>query len=148
MAHCGDVGSVESVPNSLRVMRSVKPDFFLEDQGDGWWHCDTPLSCFIIDGPAPVPDAGGDFWLVCTEPLIEWHGSESHAERLGRDHSLVNPQPATNVALVMASSRFGPTDRAGAGSLPVYPVYGEARYVADANWIGGLGMKVRLTPHG
>ena len=119
-------------------------DFVIEDQGDGWWHCPSPLECFILDGPAAVPAAGGDFWLVRTAPAIEWDGDERYADRWGPDHPLVKPIQRTNLALVMASSAYNTIDLGRDASIPVYPVAGDATKVDESSWIGGLGAKVSV----
>jgi hypothetical protein len=42
----------------------------------------------ILDGPAfhPTFMPSTKFWLVRTEPLIEWHGDESFIKGWGPDH--------------------------------------------------------------
>lgn len=124
--------------------------FVIEDAGDGWWHCPSPLRCVVIDGPAPwfAPREGArwpeTYWLVRTDPLIEWHGDSRYAARWGPDHPLCSPIPPTPYALVMASSSWtGPMTTTPAG-VPAYPVLGAPRRVADATPIEGLGMKVAL----
>lgn len=119
-------------------------DFLIEDQGDGWWQCPSPLECSIEDGPAAVPSAGGDFWLVRTEPAIEWGGDEQFADRWGPDHPLVHPIRPTSLALVMASSAYRRTDLERDGSIPAYPVVGFPKTVGESRWIGGLGIKVGI----
>jgi hypothetical protein len=136
-------GRVECQERSYDVV--MEPDFLLEDQGDGWWHCSSPLTCFILDGPASVPDAGGEFWLVRTKPSIQWDGEPKYEARSGPDHPLAKPLHATNLALVMAASRYGRTDLNGDWSIPVYPVAGDARTVHDSEWIGGLAVKANVT---
>ena len=125
---------------------AMQPDLLLEDQGDGWWDCPMPLVCFILDGPTWVPAADGEFWLVRTEPAIEWNGDSSLGERWGPDHPLAHSFRPTNLALVMAASRSRRIDLAGDFSVPVYPVFGEASTVDEANWIGAHAAKVRVVP--
>jgi hypothetical protein len=43
------------------------------------------------------------FWLVKTEPLIEWNGDESFIERWGPDTPLALPRESTPYALLMAT---------------------------------------------
>jgi len=124
--------------------------FLIEDAGDGWWHCPSPLRCEVIDGPALAFDPPHEarypetFWLVRTDPPIEWHGEPVYAARWGADHPLCSPIAPTRYALVMASSRWtGPIHPTAAG-VPAYPVPGSPRRVADAHPVGGLGMKVAL----
>ena len=130
----------------------VATEFLIHDEGDGWWHCPTPLRAVVIDGPAsdgePPEEAWfpETFWLVRVEPKIEWHGDTRYAERWGADHPLCHPIAPTSVALVMASSRWsGPIDPARAGGVPVYPVLNDASSVSDAEPVGALGMKVGLS---
>ena len=125
---------------------AMRPDFLLGDQGDGWWHCPSPLKCFILDGPAWVPGADGEFWLVRTEPAIRWNGDSSLGDRWGRDHPLAHPFEPTSLALVMAASRYGRTDLTGDFGVPVYPVFGDANTVDEAGWIGAHAAKVRVVP--
>lgn len=123
--------------------RDVRPDFILEDQGDGWWHCPSPLSCFIIDGPAPK--FGDDFWLVRTDPAIRWIGNA----RYSTDHPLHHPIEPTNFALVMAASRHGHDFSFGdSWSIPVYPVAGHPRSVAQAAENAMPAAKVRVIRSG
>jgi hypothetical protein len=126
-------------------------EFLIEDQGDGWWHCPTSLQCVVVDGPAPCfppdPEASWPetFWLVRTNPPIEWNGDKQYAVRWGPDHPLCWPITPTSFALVMASSRWsGPIDPSRDGSVPVYPVPDAPSRVADAQPILGLGVKASL----
>jgi hypothetical protein len=66
---------------------TVVTSFLMEDVGDGWWDCPSPLRCEILDGPAVHPTfmPSTKFWLVRTDPLIEWHGDESFVKRWGPD---------------------------------------------------------------
>ena len=123
----------------------------MEDVGEGWWHCTSPLRCEIIDGPASHPSIlpSSRLWLVRTDPVIEWHGDESFIEVWGPDHPLVHPIDATPYALVGATGREppGPIDPtildagvpAGPALIPPAPTS-----VADARTLGGLWMKVLL----
>jgi hypothetical protein len=56
----------------------VLTEFLLEDEGDGWWHCPSPLRCKVLDGPASRAGETGRFWLVETDPVIEWHGDPQY----------------------------------------------------------------------
>jgi hypothetical protein len=126
-------------------------EFLAQDQGDGWWHCATTLRCVVIDGPAPYfplrPDARWPetYWLVRTEPQIEWNGDMRFAVRWGADHPLCRAMPPTSYALVMASSPWsGPIDPDRAGGVAVYPVLGAPSGVPDAEPVEGLAVKAAL----
>ena len=130
---------------------TMTTEFLVEDQGDGWWHCPMPLHCVVVDGPAPFfpprPDASWPetYWLVRTDPRIEWNGDLRFEARWGADHPLCRPIVPTSFALVMASSpSSGPIDSVHAVSVPVYPVPGVPSRVADAEPIRELGMKTAL----
>jgi hypothetical protein len=127
--------------------------FLIEDPGDGWWHCPSPLRAEVIDGPAGRFGArdGARFpetyWLVRCDPAIEWNGDERFAERWGPDHALCRPISPTPYALVMASSPWnGPIDPSRGLGIPVYPVSGAPMSVEDALVIDGLALKVDLRP--
>lgn len=129
----------------------VASEFLLEDTGDGWWHCPTPLRCRVVDGPAdwfpPREDARWPetYWLVRTDPPIEWHGDSGYAARWGPDHPLCSPIEPTSLALVMASSPWnGPIDPSSGLGVPVYPVRNEPGRVSEADPILGLGVKASL----
>ena len=129
----------------------VTGGFLLEDAGDGWWHCDSPLRCHVLDGPAAFFLARKDarwpetYWLVRTDPLIEWHGDSSYAARWGPDHPLCSPIEPTSLALVMASSPWsGEVDPYHGDIVPVYPLRGRPEHVEQADPIIGLGIKAGL----
>jgi hypothetical protein len=100
--------------------------FFIEDAGDGWWHCPSPLQCEVLDGPAPHEEMPrmGRLWLVRTDPWIEWHGDEQYIALWGADHPLGRPMAPTPFALVKATSREPVRPDLGIlnGSVPVGPV--------------------------
>ena len=126
-----------------RYCLSVLPDFMASDECDGWWHCGSPLACFIVDGPSPK--LNDKFWLVRTEPAIEWNGDSSYARRWGSDHPLCHPIEPTKLALVLAATRYGhTTSLSDDWSIPMYPVSGHALTVADANPVLGIASKVRI----
>ena len=132
-------------------MSPTEVEFLIEDEGDGWWHCTTPLRCHVVDGPtAWFPERPGarwpeTYWLVRTDPPIEWRGDERFAARWGPDHALCLPIEATPFALVMASSPWsGPIDPSRATGIPVYPVRGAPVRVEDADVISDLGVKAGL----
>jgi hypothetical protein len=144
----GETKSVAKARDAYHAGRVTT--FVIEDAGDGWWHCPSPLSCVVIDGPSPWfgPRDGArwpeTYWLVRTKPPIEWHGQPEFAARWGPHHPLCLPIAPTPYALVMASSPWtGPIDVTAAG-VPAYPVVGAPSRVADARPIEGLGMKVAL----
>lgn len=127
--------------------------FLIEDEGDGWWHCPSPLRATVIDGPAPKFGPPKDarwpetFWLVSVDPPIEWHGDASYATRWGPDHPLTQPFTPTTLALVMASSRYsGPIDPNLGLGVPIYPVGNSAKTVAEAEPIAGVAIKAALRP--
>ena len=125
-------------------------EFLIEDAGDGWWHCPSPLRATVIDGPAPKFEPREEarfaetYWLVRTDPAIEWNGEPAYAARWGPDHPLCHPIEPTRLALVMASSAWtGEIGWTPAG-VPVYPVVGPAGSVVEAQPVGGLGIKAGL----
>lgn len=130
--------------------RTVLTEFLLADQGDGWWHCPSPLRCEVIDGPAshPTITPSSKLWLVRTEPLIEWHGDESYIRRWGPDHPLVHPMDPTPYALVMATRRTPVRPDLGllGGGVPAGAVLPspEPTSVAEARTISGLWIKAVL----
>jgi hypothetical protein len=132
----------------------VLTEFLLADQGDGWWHCPSPLRCEVLDGPAfhDVIIPTRRFWLVRTIPQIEWHGDDRYIERWGPDHPLCHPMDPTPFALVMAAREKPLRPDLGIfdGSVPAGPVLPdpEPTAVAEVRTINGLWMKVmvRLTP--
>jgi hypothetical protein len=132
--------------------QTVLTEFLLEDQGDGWWHCPSPLRCEVIDRPASYENRSARYWLVRTSPDIEWHGDPQYIELWGPDHPLGHPMDPTPFALVMAARIEPMRGDLGIfdGSVPATPVPRdpEPRAVAEARAIIGLGMKVtiRLVP--
>ncbi|HUG48082.1 MAG TPA: hypothetical protein VMP67_06680 [Candidatus Limnocylindria bacterium] len=125
-------------------------EFYLEDAGDGWWHCSSPMRATVIDGPAakfePRAEARfpEEYWLVEVDPPIVWHGDQTFAARWGPDHPLCHPIEPTRLALVMASSPWtGPIEVKWAG-VPVYPVVNSARTVGEAEIVSGLAVKAGL----
>lgn len=125
-------------------------NFLIEDTGDGWWHCPSPLHATVIDGPAPkfAPREDARFeetyWLVEVDPQIEWRGDSSYAERWGPDHPLCHPIEPTQLALVIASSPWSGAVDYRRGDGAVYPVVNSARTVAEAEIVGELGIKAGL----
>jgi hypothetical protein len=88
------------------------------------------------------------FWLVRTEPLIEWHGDESFIKRWGPDTPLAQPIEPTQYALVMATDLrqvpfADPTiiDRVPAGPASTSP---PPKSVAEVRTVGDLWGKVGL----
>ena len=123
-------------------------EFLIEDQGDGWWHCPSPLQCVVLDGPAPYGHFSSQHWLVRTDPQIEWHGDERYIKIWGPDHPLCHPIEPTPFALVMAARTEPMRPDLGIfdGSVPVSPVLPrpETTSVAKARTTPGLGMKVMI----
>jgi len=145
-----DVGNKSVSGRNLPSARAGATTFLVEDAGDGWWHCPSPLRCVVIDGPSPRFTPRTDarwpetYWLVRTDRPIEWRGDQSFAKRWGADHPLCSPIAPTRYALVMASSPWtGPIDPTSAG-IPVYPVPGAPLVVADAVPLEGLGVKAGI----
>lgn len=131
----------------------VLTEFWLEDQGDDWWHCPSPLHCEVLAGPGQYGDFSHPFWLVRTDPEIEWHGDPQFSGRDEYpDHPLLHPIDPTPFALVMAArvTPWRPNLGIFDGSVPASPVLPdpEPHSVAEARAVGGLGMKVtiRLVP--
>jgi hypothetical protein len=127
--------------------------FLLEDAGDGWWHSPSPLRCEVLDGPAPKFGARAGarwpetYWLVRTEPAIQWDGDERFAARWGREHPLCFPIEPTSYALVMASSPWnGSIKLSGTAGIPAYPVSGVPTSVEESHPIEGLGIKAGIRP--
>jgi len=130
-------------------MTDAREPFFIEDQGDGWWHCASPLICKVIDGPGPrmstgLDDGSATFWLVTTEPAIEWNGDQQFASMWGPDSPLCHPIRPTHLALVYANG-VSLDDR---GSVPVYPVLNLATCLADARSTESLGVKAYVHRRG
>lgn len=134
------------------ILTDVLSAFLIEDVGEGWWHCPSPLRCEVLDGPASHPTfmTPAQLWLVRTDPEIEWNGDESYIRIWGPDHPLVHPMEPTPFALVAATGReppFAKVDPAlldgGIAACPVVPSPAPAS-VADASGIGGLCAKVDL----
>ena len=151
-ARSEDVGEASASAWSGPDARTGAATFLLEDAGDGWWHCPSPLRCTVVDGPSPkfAPRADArwpeTYWLVRTDRPIEWRGDPTFATRWGADHALCRPMAPTRFALVMASSAWtGPIDPTTAG-IPAYPVPGVPRGVADAVPLEGLGVKAGIRP--
>jgi hypothetical protein len=126
-------------------------EFMIEDEGDGWWHTPSPIRAVVLDGPSPYfpprPDARftETFWLVRTDPPIEWNGDEVFAVRWGPDHPLCHPIAPTSLVLVMATSGWnGPIDPTRAVGIPVYPVTNKPSRVEAAKVIGALAIKAGL----
>jgi hypothetical protein len=123
--------------------RTMLTRFLLEDQGDGWWHCPSPLRCEVIDGPSPREGRSERYWLVRTSPDIEWHGDSRYIERWGPDHPLCKPMDPTPFALAMADREEPVRPDLGlfSGSVPAGPVLPmpPPTRVADARTTSGLG---------
>ena len=84
-------------------------DFYVEDQGDGWWIAPPVLACRVLGDPAPRLHGSRDpHWLVEVTPPVRHHQRGGEAKRL-----LVRFYRAEN----------GPRSGDWAtGSLPAYPV--------------------------
>jgi hypothetical protein len=123
-------------------------EFLLEDQGDGWWHCPSPLRCRVLDGPAARVGRSERYWLVETDPLIEWHGDAHYIEVWGPDHPLCHPMEPTKYALVMSTGRPLMREDLGIldGSVPAGPVSPSPppTGVADAQTDSGLWIKAMI----
>jgi len=123
----------------------VLAEFLLEDQGDGWWHCPSPLRCRVLDGPTAREAGTERYWLVHTDPLIEWQGDPQYIEVWGPEHPLCHPMEPTSYALVMSTGRPLMSEDLGIidGSVPAGPVLPSPlpTMVADAQTISGLWIK-------
>jgi hypothetical protein len=85
------------------------------------------------------------YWLVRTDPPIEWHGDEQFAARWGPDHPLCHPAAPTSFALVMASSPgSGPHRPVAHRRHSCYPLTNEPGRVEDAEYIGAFAIKAGL----
>jgi hypothetical protein len=135
----------------MRTFSAVPNPFFIGNQGDGWWHCPSPIVCTILDGPdicgglvARWPDdTASTFWLVETALTIEWNGDMQFAARWGEDHPLCHPIEPTNRALVMAKGHSD-IDLNRAFGVPAYPTRPDARSLADAEPLIEVGAKVTV----
>jgi hypothetical protein len=111
------------------------------DQGDGWWHCPSPLRCRVLDGPAEHPASlGTHHVLLWTDTTIEWHGDPRFADRWGEDHALCHRIPPTNRLLVLASGVNLDRDF----GVPASPVVNRADTVGEARVLPGLTAKVSV----
>jgi hypothetical protein len=117
-------------------------EFFIEDQGDGWWHCPSPLRCVIVAGPARLKTGfSGEYLLASTDPPIEWHGDSAYSDRWGSESALCRPVQLSGLVLVLASHesfRLKGTD----WSIPAIPLTNWAESVEDAEFEPELAVKV------
>lgn len=143
-------GTQQDEVHRLGILFAVLTEFLMEDGGDGWWHCPSPLHCEVLDGPASNPLILGSspVYLVRTDPLIEWHGEPQHREFWGPDHPLGHPMDPTPFALVMARAEQPIRPDLGIidGGLPAGPALPspEPTTVGEAETISGLWVKVIL----
>lgn len=132
-------------------MVELGEEFYIADQGDGWWHCPSPIRCTVIDGPGAVAPSGalvsGVHLLAATELLIEWNGDSQYSDRLGPDDPLCHPIGPTNRLLLGAAGRSWEINLDRDYSVPAFPVTNGADRVRDAEAIPGLGMKVAVWRH-
>jgi hypothetical protein len=124
-------------------------EFYIVDQGDGWWHCPSPIRCTVLDGPGPLPASvasrGGVLHLlVATEPAIEWNGDPQYIDRWGPDHPLCHPIEPTNRLIVLAVDRSGAVNLDRDWSIPASPVTNGANRLQDVQTVWGLGSKVAI----
>lgn len=123
-------------------------EFYIVDQGDGWWHCPSPLRCVLLDGPGPLPASVSPSrtvsLLVETDPAICWNGDLSYADRWGRDHPLCHPIEPTNRLVILAENRSWTLDLDRDFSVPASPVTNGADSLVDVEAVPGLGMKVSI----
>lgn len=121
--------------------------FLVSNQGDGWWDCPSPLTCLVVDGPAPIaamPDS--TYLLVKTDAPIQWQPNESFVQRWGPDHPASRPIEPTHFLLLLSS--HAPHDFTlnldDDGGIPAHPVIGdEPRTVNDAD--GRLGSAAKVS---
>jgi hypothetical protein len=128
----------------------VLTEFWLEDQGDGWWHCPSPLRCEVLDGPAQYRDFRHPFWLVRTDPSIEWHGDPYFwgAEEYP-DHPLLHAMEPTPFALVTARQEEPIRPDLGIldGNVPAGPVLPDPEPVLQGCHAGDRGADRRPHDH-
>jgi hypothetical protein len=124
--------------------------FLLEDAGEGWWHCPSPLTCTVLAGPDSWGAKPTDVShiLVRTQPAVEWNGDLTYAVRWGPEHALCHPIEPTNLLLVMASSTtWTPTlDNGTQLGTRASPVLNNASSVRTAECRPGLGMVANVSP--
>jgi hypothetical protein len=126
-------------------------EFYVVDQGDGWWHCPSPIGCTVLDGPGALPLAvsphGAVSLLVKTEPAIEWNGDPQYIDRWGPEHPLCHAIEPTNRLLLLAADRSWRIDLDQDYGVPACPVTNGANRLADVDTVAGLGMKVAIRRH-
>lgn len=123
-------------------------EFYIVDQGDGWWDCPSPLRCVVLDGPGPLPESVSPdrsvSLLVQTDSAIAWKGDASYATRWGPDHPLCHPIVPTNRLIILAETRSWTLDLDGDFGVPASPVMNGADRLAEVEAVNGLGMKVSI----
>jgi hypothetical protein len=128
----------------------VRPgeEFYIVDQGDGWWHCPSPLRCLVLDGPGPLPapvsPSRAVSLLVETDPVVVWNGDPSYAIRWGPDHPLCHAIEPTNRLVILAEDRSWRLSLDRDFSVPATPVANCADCLPDVQAVAGLGMKVSV----
>jgi hypothetical protein len=133
----------------LPVIEDLKVEYFMDAAGDGWWQCPSPLLCEVLDGPAQYRDFRHPFWLVRTDPSIEWHGDPYFwgAEEYP-DHPLLHAMEPTPFALVTARQEEPIRPDLGIldGNVPAGPVLPdpEPRHVGEARTVSGLWVKAMI----
>ena len=124
-------------------------EFYLVDQGDGWWDCPSPLRCVVLDGPGPLPLIPGSgvtgSLLVRTEPAVEWNGDPSYEARWGPDHPLCHAIEPTHKLVLLAGTDSFSLNLAADWSVPATPVNDDAERLDQVQVAGGLGMKVAVS---
>lgn len=123
--------------------------FYILDQGDGWWHCPSPLRCLVLDGPGPLPASVSSrrtvSLLVETDPAVVWNGDPSYSSRWGPDHALCHPIEPTNRLVLLAEDRSWTLDLDHDFSVPATPVSNGIDRLADVQAVAGLGVKVSVS---
>jgi hypothetical protein len=123
-------------------------EFYISDQGDGWWHCTSPLRAVILDGPTSLDDVRGYLGLqrllVSVDPAIEWNGDPSYATRWGPEHPRCRPiTPTSRLELLVPTGSFQ-AEIEDAWSIPAIPIAAEVGSQAPMA-SPALGAKVAIS---
>lgn len=120
-------------------------DFWIVDQGDGWWDNEDGILAANILGQ--VEWRGSRFTLVRVSPPITWRGHpELRAPHLaGSGLQLISPMPSPTDRVLLAERLGARVMTGGVSAYPVDPgVLEDEPTLSDDDVWGGLGMKVSL----